>query len=129
MKPLAPCHSRRELSGTDARFICLHPKVHSPNNIVSYEFCRQCALWRQPPPAEFRALPPHFFERLQGPCRHLGEQVGLRDCPTCRGHVRVKVFACGHPNHVETTLAPCEQCNDFEAPLPPPSRKTTAHAR
>jgi hypothetical protein len=28
-------------------------------------------------------------------CRHLGtESVGLRNCPTCAGHVRRKEFAC-----------------------------------
>ena len=118
MKDLSPCHSRRELPQSDDRFVCLHPKVHAQNNIVPYEVCRQCGLWREPPPAEFRVLPPRFFERLEGACRHLGDQTGLRDCPTCRGHVRVKVFACRHPNHVETTLAECEQCRDFEFPLP-----------
>ena len=76
------------------------------------------ACGAEPPPAEFRVLPPRFFERLQAACRYLGDQTGLRECPTCRGHVRVKVFACRHPNHVETTLAECEQCRDFALPLP-----------
>jgi len=117
MKPLSPCHSRRELPGIDDRFVCLHPKVFATHNVVPYEMCRQCALWRDRPPAEFRPMPPRLLERLQGsPCRHLGEHTGLRDCPTCQGHVRVKVFACRHPRHVETTLAECELCEDFKPP-------------
>ena len=43
------------------------------------------------------------------PCRLLGEQVGERECPTCRGHVRVKLYACPHhPDGV--TLAECADC-------------------
>jgi hypothetical protein len=34
---------------------------------------------------------------------------------TCRGNVRVKTFACAHPAHVETTLAECASCPDYEA--------------
>ena len=52
-----------------------------------------------------------------GPCFHLGGQTGLRDCPTCDGSVRVKVFTCQHPLHQETTLRECETCPDFDARL------------
>lgn len=42
------------------------------------------------------------------PCRLLGEQVGERECKTCKG-VRLKVFPC--PHHPEgVTLAECQKC-------------------
>jgi hypothetical protein len=44
----------------------------------------------------------------------LGEQIGTRDCPSCRGKVRLKVFACSHPAHGETTLPDCDLCEDFQ---------------
>jgi hypothetical protein len=43
----------------------------------------------------------------------LGDEIGLRDCETCRGHVRVKVFECNHPLHRETTASQCKCCEDF----------------
>lgn len=58
-------------------------------------------------------MPPRLLERLKGRCRHLGGQIGLRECPGCQGNVRIKVFACSHPSHGETTAAECEQCDDF----------------
>lgn len=36
--------------------------------------------------------------RSQGrdtPCRHRGEEVGRVQCASCRGHVEVKILACG----------------------------------
>jgi hypothetical protein len=47
-------------------------------------------------------------------CTFLGPQTGSRECPTCRGKVRLKVFACGHPAHAETTLPDCDMCQDFQ---------------
>jgi hypothetical protein len=44
----------------------------------------------------------------------LGEETGLRDCPSCLGNVRLKVFACSHPAHGETTLQDCGACADHE---------------
>ena len=46
-------------------------------------------------------------------CQHLGSQTGERNCPTCAGNVRLKVFACSHPLHRETTLPECSTCRDF----------------
>ena len=49
-------------------------------------------------------------------CVHLGAQIGTRACATCNsGNVRLKVFACGHPLHRETTLPECATCRDFRA--------------
>ena len=49
------------------------------------------------------------------PCRYLGQQTGERSCPTCSGNVRLKVFACSHAAHVETTLPECGACGDYSA--------------
>lgn len=116
MIPLAPCHSRHELPGITDRYFCGHPRVRATNNVVSYEFCRLCAYWREPPPERARPMPPKLVERLLGGCLHLGPAIGTRDCPGCAGHVRLKVFACAHPEHQETTLKDCESCPDFAAP-------------
>jgi hypothetical protein len=55
----------------------------------------------------------------QGMCKLLGEQVGVKLCPTCRGKVEVKIFAC--PIHGECTLtkalkevACCKKCPDYQ---------------
>ena len=50
-----------------------------------------------------------------GKCDYLGEQTSTRSCPTCTGNVRLKVFACSHPLHRETTLPECATCRDFKA--------------
>lgn len=65
-------------------------------------------------------------EERAGPCVYLGEALrdaaGLgvtRDCATCRGTVRSKVFGCGHPGHDgTTTLKECQSCRDY-APRDP----------
>ena len=113
---LAPCHSRREFDPQEQKFFCAHPKVGVADALVSPEFCRVCSLCRQSPPAQFRTRPPsQTRQRRTVPCRHLGDQTGLRDCPTCRGQVQVKVFACSHPGHRETTRDQCLQCGDYVA--------------
>jgi hypothetical protein len=48
----------------------------------------------------------------------LGEETGLRECASCAGSVRVRVFACGHPRHEETTVREGEGCPDFQAKSP-----------
>jgi len=48
------------------------------------------------------------------PCVHLGKLAGLRPCETCCKTVHIKVYACRHPNHDETTLAECRLCEDYE---------------
>lgn len=117
MQPLAPCHSRHELTGVAGRYFCAHPNVWATNHVVSYEFCRICPRWRELPPDNPRTMPPRLVERLSGGCCHLGEEIGTRPCSGCLGNVRVKVFACRHPNHRETTLKECEVCGDFDQSL------------
>ncbi len=110
-----PCHSRRSLEGQSNLYFCAHPLLHSNNQLVTEEVCRVCPLWREPPPAEFRAFPPVPPPLPRGLCHYLGEETGLRECPSCRGMVRLKVFACHHPRHRETVLTECASCVDYEA--------------
>jgi hypothetical protein len=123
---LPSCHSRRSLESREDVFFCAHPNHHSEDSLVTKEICWICPLWQQPPPPVFRKFPPdpvppgrpsiaQRAARLRHePCVFLGEQVGLRDCPSCGGFVRVKVFACSHPRHQETTLTACARCPDYE---------------
>ena len=46
-------------------------------------------------------------------CVFFCPQTGVRDCPTCQGSVRIKVFECHHPRHKETTINECRNCRDF----------------
>ncbi len=108
---LPPCHSRRPVPIAGFAF-CAHPRMHAPANLVTPEICKLCGYWREPPPPSFR---PVVLTKPRGPCVHLGPQTGLRECATCAGRVRVKVFACAHPRHGETTLAECASCPDHEA--------------
>jgi tetratricopeptide (TPR) repeat protein len=110
---LPPCHSRQAIPDCTDRFHCLHPQVHIPDQIVTPSICRACSRWREPPPERPRPksdlVPPNRGLR----CQHLGPQIGQRECPSCRGSVHVKVFACSHPAHGETTLPDCRTCSDF----------------
>jgi hypothetical protein len=76
-----------------------------------------CSRFLEPPPAEFRPYPVILTSERQGSCLHLGAQVGHRECPSCQGNVKLKVFECSHPGHGETTMRDCEQCVDYERPL------------
>jgi hypothetical protein len=109
---LPMCHSRRQLEPEGPTYFCAHPRHHSTGNLVTPEMCHACPLWREAPPPTFRTVPVSIA-RPRGPCTHLGEQIGLRECRSCRGSVRVKVFACRHPLHGETTLSACETCCEF----------------
>jgi hypothetical protein len=110
---LPPCHSRRELPTVPVEYWCAHPQVHVAGQRVHEGICGICSRWRDPPPAIFRAPPPPM-RRPGAICEFLGKQIGTRECPTCRGKVRLKVFACSHPAHDETTLPDCDQCQDFQ---------------
>jgi len=84
------------------------------DNRVTASICRCCSYWKLPPPENPRPFVPGKPRSALGPCRFLGDQTGERECPTCRGSVRLKVFSCMHPLHEETTLGECEVCADFE---------------
>ena len=124
---LAPCHSRHEIDGPPEMYFCAHPRIAAPANVVSAEVCRLCDYWRQPQPANPRPFDPKAALRLTGACRHLAEQIGWRDCRGCRGNVRLKVFRCTHPEHVETTLHECQACPDFIPRLGEQSAAAVVH--
>jgi hypothetical protein len=129
---LVPCPARREISDPERGpgvYFCAHPSHHSAGNLVTKENCWICPLWREAPPAEYRKFPPDPvptarisaatvsvpLPSCRQPCIFLGEQIGFRDCPSCGGSVRVKVFACAHPAHQETTLNECTRCPDHQS--------------
>jgi len=91
--------------------------MHALDQRVHSGVCEICALRHEPPPETFRPFPPPLSSpaaeaRPRGQCRYLGPETGLRDCPTCLGNVRIKVFACTHSAHVETTNQECLVCPD-----------------
>src|SRR5262245_56456370 len=96
------CHSRPPLPGQDRLSFCAHPRFHAPGQRVWLEVCQVCRLRLLSPPETFRPYPP-LTARERGPCVHLGNLIGMRECQSCRGHVRLKVFNCNHENHNETT--------------------------
>ena len=110
------CHSRRELESEPGVLFCVHPRVHVNSQRVSPSICKMCDYWKQPPPEQFRPFPP---PPPRGRCAFLGELTGHRECATCRGRVQIKVFACSHPAHTETTWDECLHCPDHrEAKAP-----------
>ena len=108
---LAPCHSRRELAAEPGAMFCVHPRVFVAGLRVRAEICKLCDYWKEPAPAEFRPFPP---PPPRGPCAFLGEVTGFRECESCRGKVQLKVFACSHPAHTETTWDECLACPDHQ---------------
>ena len=114
---LEPCHSRREYDAAAKVFFCAHPNVHLSGQLATPDICRHCTRWQEPPPDEFRPFANHAGVVRHGPCWHLGEYVGLRECASCRGHVQVKVFDCLHPDHETTTVDDCLRCPDYEQRL------------
>jgi O-antigen biosynthesis protein len=111
---LSPCHSRREFELGTLSFFCAHPGVRAYDGLVPPAMCHICGLREQPPPVRYRDRSEVPARPRAGPCTYLGKQVGLRDCPSCRGNVRVKVFSCSHPNHHETTISECQRCSDYK---------------
>ncbi len=49
-------------------------------------------------------------------CVFLGNATGYRECKSCQGNVRLKVFACQHPAHESTTIQECRKCKDYQSP-------------
>lgn len=115
---LPTCHSRRLLPVERGTYFCAHPLVASADQLVTEEICRLCDFWHQPPPVKFRPFDP-FGRNLPrtGPCLHLGDRIDWKDCATCGGHVRIKVFQCSHIAHDRTTIDDCHFCGDYETPL------------
>lgn len=88
--------------------------------MIRYQ-CSRCGATTAPlPPPPARIA--RTCQRPADDCLHRGEEIRTADCPTCSGHVRVKVFACAI--HSECTLAKplpgiacCQGCGDY-APRP-----------
>lgn len=85
-----------------------------------YEICSgQCPSERPcPPPAE-QAAHRRRWQLDADRCRHQGPLLGTVACPSCGGHVEVKVFACAP--HTACTLrkpvaglACCATCADYQ---------------
>lgn len=114
---LPPCHSRREIKPELSQYFCTHPQVYSKDGLVSAEICKLCHLHQLPAPQNPRPFPSVGVRVRTGPCWYLGEQVGLRECSSCRGRVQVKVFQCSHPHHETTTYQECDRCDDHESRL------------
>lgn len=112
------CHSRRELPKEDC-FFCTHPNVHANNHRVTPEICQICHFWKQPPPSNPRLFSNKQVTSFQhtNSCYFLGESLGLRECSSCRGSVKLKVFDCAHPKYQDTTVRQCQKCQDHQAPL------------
>lgn len=109
------CTHRIETPGILPILQCTHPRVHAPQQIVWHavcEGCRFCDDGRRSDEPRVQ-LPDPLKPQRRGVCRQLGAHVGLRECEGCAGHVRVKVYGCSHPAHVQTTLAECRDCADF----------------
>jgi hypothetical protein len=50
-------------------------------------------------------------------CVHRGKKIGLRRCPSCRGHVELKTFQCLCPEvGGEITMQDCIKCPHFVSP-------------
>lgn len=111
---LGACYARREIPGEAKRFHCLHPKVHSQQQVVSSAVCRACTHWMEPPPEQLRPKSDLVSPNRGLTCRFIGQQVGLRACHSCAGKVQVKVFECSHPRHCQATLEECRSCLDFQ---------------
>lgn len=87
--------------------------------------CQQCGhvRWTKTPPEKCgrecvadNARPTR--DVIANPCAHVGEETGEIDCPSCGGHVRVKLFACAV--YEKATLgkrvpgvACCARCRDY----------------
>jgi len=98
---------------------CTCDRFHAP---YQQGDCRLCFLYHHDP--RYKTLWNGQPERpapqpRTAACRHRGTEQGQADCPSCRGTVRVKVFAC--TLHASCTLARvvpghacCESCKDYQ---------------
>lgn len=114
---LPACHSRRDWDETSGTFFCAHPNVHTRDNLVRAAICQSCTKWQEPAPEEVLEPGGTPTSDRCAACLHLGRTIRLDDCASCKGSVKIKVFACGHPEHAETTYRGCLPCRDYEPPL------------
>jgi hypothetical protein len=73
------------------------------------------------PPAAIALAKPiagHASALRKNPCKHLGAETYLEHCPTCPGHVEIKVFKCNVHGQCSlakqlSKLACCASCPDY----------------
>lgn len=58
--------------------------------------------------------------RRESPCLHRGEVVGEVECSSCKGRVRIKVFACAVHGDCTIRRVPgdrsdCDSCDEYSA--------------
>jgi Tfp pilus assembly protein PilF len=110
---LPACHSRRHFVPARGKFFCAHPGVGAVEGLVSPAFCRLCPLWQRAAPDRFRTPADVPALRRFGSCRFLGSFVGFKECDTCRGRTKLKLFNCHHERHDSTTSYECLKCKDY----------------
>ena len=96
----------------------------TPGQPYTPDQCRVCWLYHND--SAYRTLwNSQEAHSRNGPCIHRGDLLREDQCPSCRGVVRLKVFACGL--HTECTVARvltgcacCANCPDFAAENAPP---------
>ena len=91
-------------------------------NRFRFEMCRRSIGWfdaweRGRGPGQQSSIQPPPQNRAN--CRHLQQENRLELCPTCRGTVHIKVFACAvHGECTTIAILPaiigCDKCNDYE---------------
>jgi hypothetical protein len=94
-----------------------HPGREARPGPYTLDQCRLCWLYLNDP--AYRALWADGTPDRSRPCVHRGQTHREEHCPTCRGTVRLKVFACAR--HGECTIARslagvpcCATCADYE---------------
>jgi hypothetical protein len=101
---------------------CGHLLAILPDPPGSATGCRVCFLYETEP--RYRALwdgqSAVPAATAKAACRHRGLSLRTQPCPSCGGHVHVKIFACAL--HGECTVAKllpgsacCQICPDFAA--------------
>lgn len=94
---------------------CTCDRLPPAGQPYSVSYCRLCWLYHRD--SAYREL--WNADAPRGPCVHLGEATGeTRECSTCTGTVRLKLFAC--TLHRECTIARaidgvacCAACSDY----------------
>ena len=86
---------------------CMRGRDSGPSSVNDTELLRRIA-------SQFAKPEPHGREPLAtggGKCPHLGDATGsLRECKSCKGKVRLKVYTCAKRG--EVTLTDCRACAD-----------------
>ena len=117
MPPIFPTACECSTPGWCPRHKCFKARAY-------FELCRRSQIWfagwerGERPGSDPASAAPARVARQ--PCIHLGAELRRQDCPTCPGHVELKIFACAV--HRECALsskvndvACCQTCVDFEA--------------